>query len=41
MGVNQELKVLYNLNKRGGGGGGVPGVNQELKVWYCIKKTET
>ena len=36
MGVNQELKVLYNLNKRG-----VPGVNQEYKVWYFIKKTKT
>ena len=35
--MNQELKVLYNLYKRGVG----VGVNQELKVLHNLKKKKT
>ena len=38
--VNQELKVLYNLNKKTGGcpsGWGRIGVNQELKLLNNFK----
>ena len=38
--MNQELKVLYNLQKNGmwwGGGGGGGGMNQELKVLYNLQ----